>query len=212
MRVIPCAVSLLLALLASVSCVSTPEASSPPEKAPPSSPHAPAASGEAKPASDVPAGGGHVPAKSAAKSADSEKPAEEEKEGRSFLVGMLMYLPNRVMDLFDMIRFGVNVGPGIGVDLAATDALQAQAFSHASVGVGLQSFRHTPVFMGTEAGLGVGPLGAVGDLGATWYRSPTDLRVGLYVAILGAHVAIDPVEIADFLLGFLTIDIRDDDF
>jgi hypothetical protein len=145
-----------------------------------------------------------APAKTA-----SAEPAP--KEGHGFVHGVLMYVPNRVIDVFDLVRFGVNVGPGIGVDLAATDALQAQAFSHLSVGAGLQALRHSPVFAGGEAGLGVGPLGGAGQQGVTWYRSPTDLRVGAYAAVVGAHVAVDPVEIVDFVLGFLTIDIRDDD-
>lgn len=205
----------VLALAFCVACASTPTAP-PPEKAKPAAvapadaaKAAPAAAGGASSAAATKASPGGVTAAagSGAEPASDEAP----KESRSFLHGVLMYLPNRVIDLFDVARAGVNVGPGIGVDLAATEALQAQAFTHASVGLGLESLRHSPVFAGSEAGLGVGPLGAVGDAGATWYRSPTDLRVGAYVALVGAHVAVDPVEILDFIFGFLTIDLRDDD-
>lgn len=147
-----------------------------------------------------------------AKETKTEKPAEPEKEGgHGILWAVLMYIPNRVIDLFDVARFGVDVGPGIGLDGEATDALQARAIAQTSVGAGFQSFRHLPIQTGTQSALGVGPVSADTQIGG-WYRSPTDFRVGAHAVLVGAHAAIDPVEIADFVLGFVFIDIRDDDF
>ena len=79
------------------------------------------------------------------------------------------------------------------------------------VGVGYQTLRHSPVVAGAEAGVGVGPLALKADPGG-WYRSSTDVRVGVHAAIVGAHVAVEPVEILDAVLGFLFIDIKGDDF
>jgi hypothetical protein len=145
----------------------------------------------------------------AAKETKSQPPAEPEKH-RGVIGSILMYIPDRVIDLFDMVRFGADVGPGIGLDGQATDALQARAIAQTSVGLGFQSFRHSPVQTGVQTALGVGPVGGDAQAGG-WYRSPTDLRLGAHAAVVGAHVAIDPVEIADFVLGFVFIDIRDDD-
>jgi hypothetical protein len=109
-----------------------------------------------------------------------------------------------------MARFGADVGPGIGLDAQATDALQARAIAQTSVGAGLQSLRHSPIQTGFQSAIGVGPVGGDGQVGG-WYRSPTDIRLGAHAAIVGAHAAIDPIEIVDFVLGFVFIDIRDDD-
>jgi hypothetical protein len=145
--------------------------------------------------------------------ASAAAPAEapQEKESRGFLTGVLMYLPDRVFDLFDVAKAGVNVGPGIGVQLKATDAAQVTAMTRTSVGAGLETLRHSPVYVGAEASAGVSVVGAGADAGLTWPQSPTDIRVELHPGIVGAHVAVDPVEILDFVLGFVLIDIRDDD-
>jgi hypothetical protein len=143
-------------------------------------------------------------------------PDEGGDEGGASVVSVghtiLMYIPNRVLDAFDMARAGVNLGPGVGIQLKATDPIQVTFLSRISVGVGLESLRHMPVYASAEAAAAIGPLGGDANLGLGWYQSPTDIRVELHPFIVGAHVAIDPVEIADFILGFLTIDIRKDDY
>jgi len=131
-----------------------------------------------------------------------------------FTIGhtILMYIPNRFLDLFDMVRAGVNVGPGIGAQAKVTDAAQAEFMSRLSAGVGLQSLRHLPAYAGAESGAAIGPAEGGGTAGIGWYQSKSDIRLEVHPAIAGAHVAVDPVEIADFILGFLTIDLRDDDY
>lgn len=141
----------------------------------------------------------------------SAEESESEDEGRGFIAGTLLYLPNRVVDLFDIAKVGVDVGPGIGIDVQATKFLQARAMWNLSVGVGFQGLRHLPFQVGTIAALGVGPIGGVGSVGG-WPRSDTGFRVGLHVLIVGAHAEVNPYEALDFVLGFLTIDIADDDF
>ena len=140
---------------------------------------------------------------------------EEEEEASAgaigFLWGVAMYLPNRVRDLFDVVRFGINLGPGFGVQAKATEFVQAVAISRLSVGVGLQGLRHLPVYASGEGALGVGPLTADATAGLGWFQSWTDFRLELHALLAGAHVAVDPVEIVDFVLGFVVIDIREDD-
>jgi hypothetical protein len=140
--------------------------------------------------------------------------AEEEPGASPVEIGhvVLMYLPNRVLDVFDMARAGVNVGPGIGAQVKATDNAQVTYITRTSAGAGLQSLRHLPGYASIETRTGVGPLEAGGNLGIGWYQSPTDIRIELHPFLVGAHVAIDPVEIADFILGIFTVDIRKDDY
>lgn len=143
--------------------------------------------------------------------ADSDGPAKEAKSGRSFLVGALLYLPNRILDVFDLVRFGVDVGPGVGGQLKATDPLQVAAIFRFSAGVGFQGFRHLPIQLSAEAGAAVGPIAAVADPGLVWYQSPTDIRIFAHVLLVGVHVAIDPVEWLDLPAGFILLDPANDD-
>lgn len=153
------------------------------------------------PQDEVPAAAEEAPA------AVEEAPADE---GRGVVGGILMYLPNRVIDLFDVAKLGVDVGPGLGIELKATEYAQLMALSTFAVGVGFQGLRHLPFRVGPEAAFGVGPLGGAAEIGG-WYRGPTEFRVGLHALLVGAHASVDPVEIVDFVLGFLLIDIKDDD-
>lgn len=121
------------------------------------------------------------------------------------------YLPNRVMDLFDVVRFGVNLGPGLGAQVKATDPLQVTSISRTSVGIGLQSLRHLPVMAAAEDTTDGCVAGPGADESLKWFRSPTDLRVEVHPLVAGAHVAVDPVEIVDFVLGLVGIDVKDDD-
>jgi hypothetical protein len=173
----------------------------------PATPAAPAT----ETAKAAPAGEATPPAKSG--TAPAAEPKEtEKKESHGLVYAILMYIPNRVIDVFDVARVGVNVGPGIGVQVKATAPLQVTAMTRASLGVGLQSLRHSPAYAGSEAAANVSVVGADADAGLTWFQSPSDFRVELHPLIVGAHAAVDPVEILDFALGFVFIDIRNDDF
>ncbi len=134
-------------------------------------------------------------------------------EDSSAATTVLLYIPNRVLDACDMVRFGVSVGPGFGVEAQATEFLQAKLLSALTVGVGFQTLRHLPLHVGPEASLAAGPVGGSTDAGIlSWYRSPSDFRFGFHLFVIGFHVAVDPLEIVDLPLGVFTIDVADDDF
>ena len=138
--------------------------------------------------------------------------AEDDFVPRPFVVSALLYLPNRILDAFDFFRFGVDVGPGVGIQAQATEFVQATAMGRLSAGVGYQTLRHLPVKVSAESLLGVGPLGVDGIVGLGWYRPATDFQLGFHFLLLGMHVGIDPVEILDFPAGFIGFDLADDDF
>ncbi len=135
--------------------------------------------------------------------------AEPEEEGIGMAV--VSYIPNRILDLFDILKIGVNVGPGVGFHAEATDPAQALLISRESVGVGFQTLRYMPFSGGVESASGTGTLPPDTWEGLGWRHSPTDLRLEIHPEFVGAHAAVDPVEIADFLLGLFLIDIRRDD-
>ena len=153
------------------------------------------------------------PPKQDSKSQEAKPAAkEEEPEGRSLVHILLLYIPNRILDVFDIARFGVDVGPGFGIDLTATEFLRLGFLSRFSVGAGLQTLRHMPVKGGAESYNEIGPLSANTGFPISWYRNTWDLRVEAHVLLVGAHVAVNPAEILDAILGFTTFDLMNDDF
>lgn len=138
--------------------------------------------------------------------------ADDADEGRSLLTSLLLYVPNRVLDLTDIVRVGVDVGPGFGGSAQVTTAARAAYLNRLSVGVGLQTLRHLPVKAAADVELGVGPLGGDVSPGLGWYRSPADIRVEVHPLLVGAHVAVEPLEITDLVLGLFGFDISEDDF
>jgi hypothetical protein len=140
-----------------------------------------------------------------------EETEEDVKEDRSIFVDILLYVPNRVLDALDIVRFGVSAGLGIGVDLTATEYLNVTLMTRASVGVGYQTLRHLPIEAASYAMVGAGPLQADAEVGFDWHRSPGDIRVELFVLVVGAHVCVEAFEIFDLAAGFLFFDPMEDD-
>lgn len=146
----------------------------------------------------------------------SESQGEEEGsvvEGSvSTLGAIFLYLPNRIFDLFEIVRFGVNLGPGLGLDARVTRYAQATLMTRTSVGVGLQGLRRLPVSAATESGAAVGPVRSDASLGLGWPLNPGDIRVEPHLFLVGAHVAVDTFAIGDFLAGLIGLDPSGDDF
>lgn len=130
----------------------------------------------------------------------------------SFSRRALMYLPNRVLDLGDVIHFGAEIGPGVGADAMFTDYLRASAMKRWSKGLGYQTLRRSPFKDSEEEYAELGPVKFATDIdGRPWIIDPWDVRVELHLLVVGAHVAVNPVEIGDFLVGLFMFDPRDDD-
>jgi len=142
----------------------------------------------------------------------AEVDEEEEEEEQSTLATVLLYIPNRIFDLFDMVRAGVNVGPGLGLDVRATKWAKVQLISDTSVGVGFQSLRHLPVCARSQMKLGLAFISTPSMDLLNWYYGDYDVRVELYLLLVGAHVAVDMGEIVDFLGGLFLWDPMEDDF
>lgn len=128
----------------------------------------------------------------------------------------LWYLPNRLFDLLDIVRFRVRAGPGFAVNARITAYADAYIGSYNTCYVGLPGPRMEPElgsWVGLEREKGIKLMGvdATDDLPHEPEYSPTEFNVGLQVLLVGAEVGFDPVEFGDFLLGFFLYDTRKDD-
>ncbi len=146
-----------------------------------------------------------------------ETTSVKKEKSSSTLGTILLYLPNRVFDLLDIVRLKVRVGPGIGAGFQITRPVRLNLGAHSSVWVGLPGARQERIFpwpAGFEAkakaaasvfssstGMSTGPDHSYSQIG-----------VEAQAALVGLDVAIDPVEIVDFFAGIFLIEIREDDF
>ncbi len=131
----------------------------------------------------------------------------------------ILYMPNRIFDLLDIFRLNVGVGPGIGVNLRATQFAQVGIASYDAIKLGIIG-RQGWIYMEESKEFGVSLLyiedsKAVGPLIA--FEEKTDrqlLGIGgfLYLFFVGVEAGIRPKEIADFFLGWAMIDFVEDDF
>jgi|GEM_PF-2215975 len=137
---------------------------------------------------------------------------EAEEEPSSTLGTVLLYIPNRIIDLLDTIRFGVNVGAGIGVDVRCTKWGKLTLISDTSAGIGYQTLRHLPVCLRSQSKIGLAFLSTPGWDLLGWYEADYDLRLELFVLLVGAHAAVDLGEVLDFVGGIFTWDPMEDDF
>ena len=156
---------------------------------------------------------------------------------RSTTARVLLYLPDRILDLLDIVSLELHIGPGLYYNLHVTRAVQAGIGFHATGGFGWHDHRSFGVLGQAESGIVVLALGAQAYAGAmagtsgVW--STVDTLAGLHqpsdrmyqelrdywaigqsytLLILGSEWDVHPIEIADFFLGWGGIDILNDDF
>jgi hypothetical protein len=129
---------------------------------------------------------------------------------------ILWYVPNRLADLFDILRLRVHAGPQLGLNLRATKYANVFAGRYHTAWVGLPGPRQgkkivLPWGLEQDRGLLVMGIDATDDLPDPPRFSPSEFDAGLYVLIVGADAGFDPVELGDFLAGLLMFDPKNDD-
>lgn len=143
------------------------------------------------------------------KDSTQSKESKNSKKGRSFLVSALLYIPNRVLDILDIVRFDVGVGPAVGGVIRVTPYAQAGArfMMPLSVRAGLRG-RKSPVFIEHTSEVGVGPL----YLDSSQRKAtPLEIGAGVDLFLFGVYFGISVDSIFDAVLGFVGVDISDDD-
>lgn len=162
-----------------------------------------------------------------------QAPGEPDAQGRSYgdpdhgdpdadadhTVGeaFLLYLPNRLLDLFDIVRARVRLGPGAAIDVRCTQLINVFAGSYQSYYLGIPGPRNRSMVKwpaGEESWRGIGVTQAEDSVDEVWEGpdyGPGEIGVGVHVLLIGADVGVDPLEAVDFVLGLFTVDFRDDD-
>lgn len=130
---------------------------------------------------------------------------------------ILLYIPNRIFDVFDLVRARVRLGPGVAVGARATKYTDIFMGAYQSVFIGLPGPRQIPRVPwpgGIESRSGL--AASVADATVTSYDSnprysSTEFGLGLQAILAGAEVGFDPAEVFDLAFGLLFIDFREDD-
>lgn len=134
--------------------------------------------------------------------------------GAGPIKSIVLYIPNRVFDILDIIRLRLRVGPGISVGVHATEVASVFLGTHTTVWAGLHGPRGKavapwPVGVESRSGIQVGPI----DPSATnCYYDPLEIGLELQPLIVGLNFGIGLFEVVDFVTGLLFIDLQDDDF
>jgi len=146
----------------------------------------------------------------------AEEQAATTTKSHGVLHKIVMYIPNRVLDVFDIVRFRVRVGPGLAVDARATKVASAFVGSYASVYVGLpgprnRPFPKLPIGFESRNGVQASVVDATVSGGVDPDYGPAEIGVGVQALIVGIDVGVEPLEILDLLAGFFFIDLTHDD-
>jgi putative exosortase-associated protein (TIGR04073 family) len=127
---------------------------------------------------------------------------------------VLMYIPDRIADLFDIFNVGLAVGPSFGAEVAITKYAQLGAYASNEAGIAWTGrgnpWLHKGVYKTAVIGMNRNEI----DVENTHYFHRGDYQVRAQVAavIVHGYAGVDLKEIADFIVGFTTIDISDDDY
>jgi hypothetical protein len=155
---------------------------------------------------------------------------------RGVMTKVLLYLPDRLLDIVDIFSFDLNFGGGIFANLHATRAIQAGAGLRSVGGIGWHDDCSLGFESQKEAGLNVVALGSQAysgtRIGTAGIQDVSDAIVGFHrpsdrlyqeyrdywgigfsatVLFVGFDFDFHPVQVADFLTGIVGFDICNDD-
>ena len=155
---------------------------------------------------------------------------------RSKAARIWLYVPDRILDFLDIVSFDLHMGPSLFVNLHATRAAQAGAGGRVVGGVGWHGQRSLGLQYQTEGGVAVLPFGAQGHLLGSAGTSGLGASIG-YIAglhrpsseiyqdyrdywavgasmssFIGLDIDFHPLQLADFIVGWGTVDFLNDDF
>jgi hypothetical protein len=131
-------------------------------------------------------------------------------------IGLVKYVPNRVLDALDVVRLRVRAGPGAAVTARASRDLSFFRGRYVALFAGLpgpRNRRWPRLPAGLESRAANEPDESVGALpGTDPGYSPSEWDLGFQAGVLGLEVGVDPLELLDFAFGLITLDPGDDDW
>ncbi len=131
-----------------------------------------------------------------------------------------LYIPNRLLDLVDVVHVGVGAGPGFGVELNLTRYGRLGAVAGVDAGIGWLGRFASAFQAAIYARATLGPMEAIGrpkrfaddKWGGLWRFPKWDVGLFLHAGLVMAFLSINPDEIVDFVAGIATYDTKADDF
>jgi hypothetical protein len=133
----------------------------------------------------------------------------QENDGTPWWCHVLLWVPNRVLDLIDVFRVDVGVGPAVGGVVRVTEYAQAGYRQMLPASLRIGDFgRQMPIVVEATNEMGISPLFIESK-----ERNPCPGEVGFGADILlvGAYGGVCVDEAVDFLAGIFFIDLKDDD-
>lgn len=122
---------------------------------------------------------------------------------------VLLYIPNRILDLIDVFRVDVGVGPSVGAVVRVTEYGEVGMREMLPMSVRVGDFgRRAPYLIETSNEFGVGPLYVDSS---DRNVCPAEVGLGADVLVAGAYAGICFDELLDFAAGLIFIDLKDDD-
>lgn len=147
-----------------------------------------------------------------------EAEGAEASGGPGVLHRLLLYVPNRVLDVVDLVRLRARVGPGVGVGARVTEIADLYLGSYAGLWVGLpgprgkgRSLPKLPLGVTHRTGIELGPLDVAPGVGVGPGFTFTEVGVDVHPVIVGLQAGFDPWEVVDLAAGLVLLDPRDDD-
>jgi hypothetical protein len=135
--------------------------------------------------------------------------AVEVNEGTPWWAEVLLYIPNRILDIIDIFRVDVGVGASVGGVVRVTEYAQLGYRQMMPVSLRVGDFgRQFPVVVESSNEIGVSPAfkqSADRDV------CEAEIGLGLDVLLVGAYGGVCLDEVADFVGGIFLIDFKGDD-
>ena len=133
----------------------------------------------------------------------------EKGEGSPIWSQILLWLPNRVLDLIDVFRVDVGVGPSFGAVVRVTKYGEVGYRQMAPASLRVGDFgRQMPFLIESSNEFGVGPAYVNSSDRKV---CPGEIGLGADLLVAGAYGGVCVDEFADFLAGIFFIDLKDDD-
>jgi hypothetical protein len=158
-------------------------------------------------------------------------------EGANFLWRLFMYVPDRALDLLDLVTFEVHVGLGVYANVHATRAVQVGAGLRTKIGAGAHDQRSIGLANEAEIGVAAAALGTQSFSGAAvgvpgglavgadsmagmhWpsdelyqtYRDYWAIGASVTAGLVGAEFDVHPMQLFDFVGGIFFLDFARDD-
>lgn len=133
----------------------------------------------------------------------------EEKEGSPWWADVLLWVPNRALDAWDIFRVDVGAGPALGGVIRISKYAQAGYRRIAPASVRLGAFgRQAPALVEKSDEYGIGP-GYVNSKERSVCAA--EVGAGADLFLVSGYLGICGEEVVDFLAGIFFLDVSNDD-